>query len=318
MSTSSASYGWDPYDWEAHGVKMLRLRYDVALVPVPDSSGGDGGLDAFTTTGVGWQCYAPENEPLAPKKRYELQRSKITADLNKLQTNTERVQKLLGHVILREWVLLTPKHESADLIAHCSNKTIELRKASLPFLAPDFNVLVQDLADFDVEHRTLQNVNALPNGLHKPFKYPDLTADGQPFESATGPLIDVMDDKLMHVVSDDAKRATLRAEYLRAKVAGDDKLAHFDDLMPEVAEDLRGVIDAAKRRVRMAQTMDTFTHTHLRTVEADLSHHLKTLIPELSTGAVEQLAQGAITQWLQECSMRFDDPLSTQDGERDD
>lgn len=306
--SATPTYAWDPYEWELYGVKLLRQRYGVTLIPVPDKSGGDGGLDAFTSSGIGWQCYAPENEPLPPKKRYEVQRGKITADLKKLVEKAERVQKLLGPVVLSEWVLLTPKHESAELVNHCSNKTIEMRKEDLTFLSSDFSVHVQDLTDFAIEHRLLQGAHVLPNGLHKALKYADLADDGQPFENAAGPLIETMDGKLERVVANHKKRAVLRAEYLRAKVAGDDKLAHFDDSMPDVAEELRDVMAAAKRRVRMAQTLSTFTHTHLGTVQEDLSKNLTAVIPELSPGAVEQLAQGAIAQWLQECSMRFDDP----------
>lgn len=314
-------YAWDSYEWELYGVKLLRQRYGVTLTPVPDASGGDGGLDAFTSDGIAWQCYAPENEPLALKKRYELQRNKVTTDLKKLVDNAKRVQELLGAVVLTEWVLLTPKHESSDLVAHCSAKTKEMREHNLPFLSQDFHVHVQDLTDFIVEHRILQAVHLLPGGLHKALKFPELDHDGQPFEKATGPLIEVMDGKLKAVVSNDASRGFLRGEYLKAKVTGDDKLAHFDDSMPDVAEELREVIAKAKRRVEMAQALTTFTHTQLGTVEADLAADIRELIPELSTGAITQIAQGAITQWMQECSMRFDDPYeanSTEAVEDDD
>lgn len=306
--SAGAAFSWDPYEWESYGVKLLRHRYGVGLVPVPDGSGGDGGLDAYTKTGIGWQCYAPENEPLSPKKRFEAQRGKITTDLKKLVTNQERVKKLLGPVILTEWVLLTPKHESADLVAHCAAKSKEMREKELPFLSADFTVHVHDLTDFAAEHRLLQGALVLPGGLHKALKFPDADENGEPFENAKGGLIDVMDEKLKAVVPDDADRAVLRGEYLRAKVTGDDKLANFEDSMPDVAEQLREVIAAAKRRVRMEQAKGPFNVTHLGAVQADLESHLKGLIPELSLGAVEQLSQGAITQWLQECSMRFGSP----------
>ncbi len=74
-----AAFSWDPDEWETHAVAMLCHHFGVdKVVPVPDDDQGDRGLDAFTVDGIGYQCYAPEGEPLAPSKRAVLQKGKIT------------------------------------------------------------------------------------------------------------------------------------------------------------------------------------------------------------------------------------------------
>lgn len=294
---------------------LLRQRYGVKLVPIPDRSGGDGGLDAYTTDGIGWQCYAPENEPLTPKARYEAQRGKVTSDLKKLWNNADRVRELLGSTVLTEWVLLTPKHESADLVAHCATKSAEVVAKGLDFIHPGFRVLVQDLTDFELESRLVQSHRILPNSLHKPAVLREVDLTGVPFSEATGPLIQVMDEKLKMVIKADKRRAVYRGGLLRAKIAGDDQLARFDDYLPDVASELRGVIANAKRRMEMDQALEDFTARHLRSVQNDVAQHIKHVIPEMDVDAVEFLSQASITQWLQECSMTFE---SEVDGDGDE
>lgn len=51
---------WESRAWEDQGVGILVQHFGVdCVVRVPDDGGGDAGLDANTTTGMGYQCYAP-------------------------------------------------------------------------------------------------------------------------------------------------------------------------------------------------------------------------------------------------------------------
>jgi len=300
-------HSWDPDAWEAFGMLLLRQRYGVGLVPVPDKSGGDGGLDAFTPSGVAWQCYAPENEPLKPIQRYVLQRGKITTDLGKLKKYKERVAELLGSVVLTEWVLLTPKNESADLVAHCATKTGEVLAWGLDFIAPTFRVYVQTLDDFAVESKIVQAVGYLPHGLHRSAELPEFDESGTPFSSTMGPNIEVMDGKLKAVMPNDSARAEYRGEMLKSQIAGEDHLAKFEDHLPDVAAELRAEVALAKRRMLMDQATGSVEHRqHLLSVEADIIQRVTSVVPELRGSAAEIIAQAAITRWLQECTMSFD------------
>lgn len=291
---------------------LLRQRYGTSLTPVPDKSGGDGGLEAFTSSGVAWQCYAPENEPLKPKVRYQLQRGKVTTDLKKLKDYSDRVQELLGSVVLTDWVLLTPKHESADLVAHCSSKTTEVRGWGLGFIDPDFRVSVQTHKDFAYETALVQSVGLVPGDIFKGVSLPLETPDGLPFSAVSGPLIEVMDAKLANVMSNDLNRALFRSEYLKAQIAGEDHLGRLDDQVPDVAAAIRGELESAKRKMVLRQALGTGDHgDRLVSVEEDIISRINDAVPTpMPTSATEVIAQATIARWLQECTMSFDAEVS--------
>lgn len=300
------SSGWDPYEWEEHCRTLLRLRYGIDFVPVPDKTGGDGGLDGFVRRkAIAWQFYAPEGEPLAPLKRYERQRDKITADLQKLIKYKDRVQEILGDLIVRDWVLLTPTHESANLIPHCNNKTKEARGWQLPFLSFDFNVSVQDLTDFRSEHIASQESGLLPASLRKPLELPDSMADGSLFSNATGTRIDVMDNKLAKILSDPNSRAFFRGELLKSKYARDDLLDRYDTRVPDVAHRIRHEINQAKRAMLMAQTYRTEGSNHLQSVKDDISRRVSDAATGMPYTQTSHIADGTVCDWLEECSMDF-------------
>jgi len=297
---------WESTEWENFSIQILRQKYGNALIPVPDKSGGDGGLDAYVRTGCAWQMYASENEPLKPKVRYELQRSKITTDLGKLRRYKERVSQLLGETILSEWILMVPCHESSDLIVHCNNKAADVRGWGLPFIANDFSVSVHTLADYPIEHRALQAAAVLPGDLSTSVEPPTLDEGGMPFSQAQGPLIEVMDGKLSKVISDAKKRSYYRGEILGSKVAGDDLMARYDDRVPDVADSVRHEIKLAKRNMLMSQAMPSAPHTHLNAIRADLEGRIRDVVPDMKTSNAEVLADAHIVAWLQECSMDFE------------
>lgn len=146
---------WDSDEWERHAIAMLCHHFGVdKVVPVPDDDQGDRGLDAFTVDGIGYQCYAPEGEPLAPSKRAALQKGKITADLRKLKDNEDKLLPILGEVKLHTWVLLSPEHKSAAVIEHCNIKAAEVLAWGLEFIVPGFNLRSRSTALRPIARRT--------------------------------------------------------------------------------------------------------------------------------------------------------------------
>lgn len=299
--------GWEPDSWADHCHQLLRQRYGEDVIPVPDHSGGDGGLDAFTTSGTAWQFYCCENEPLKPQQRYALQRGKITTDLKKLDTYRNRVQALLGSISLRHWILLTPKHESADLVAHCATKSAEVAGWGLPFISEPFHVSVQSETDFEVESKTLQQAGLTPDDLLTAIRMPDSMGDGVAFADADGPLIKVMDDKLKVVIPDGDRRATYRGGLLAAQIAGEDRLEAFKTHVPDIAEELQAEFELAKHSMIMAQALGSESGEAVRLVatQLDLASRIKTKIPQISESSAEMIASAIITRWLQNCSMKF-------------
>lgn len=298
--------GWESYEWEEHCRTLLRLRYGVDFVPVPDKTGGDGGLDGFVRReAVAWQFYAPEGEPLTPSKRYGRQRDKITTDLQKMVKYKDRVKNILGDVILRDWVLLTPTHESADLIPHCNGKSKDARGWGLSFLSPDLNVSVQDLTDFRAEHLMSQDSGLLPAGLRAPFELPELIAEGPLFSTATGARIDVMNDKLAKVLPDLNARSYYRGELLRSKYARDDLLDRYDTRVPDVAHRIRYEIGQAKRSMLMNQALGVQGASHLQAIQSDISNRVNDAAAGMPYTQKTHIAEGTVCEWLEECSMDF-------------
>lgn len=300
------SSGWDSYEWEEHCRTLLRQRYGVNFVPVPDKTGGDGGLDGFVRReAVAWQFYAPEGEPLTPNKRYGSQRDKITRDLQKLVKYKDRVKEILGDLVLQDWILLTPVHESADLISHCNTKAKDARGWGLPFLSPDLNVSVQDLSDFRAEHTLAQEHGLLPASLRAPLELPEVTSDGSFFRNATGIRIDVMDRKLAKILPEPSTRAWYRGELLKSKYARDDLLDRYDTRVPDVAHRIRFEIGQAKRAMLMSQAHGIQGSNHLQSVKDDVSHRVKDAASGIPHTQTVHIAEGTVCDWLEECSMDF-------------
>jgi hypothetical protein len=296
---------WDPTEWEIYSTQILRHRYGIELIPVPDKSGGDGGLDAYVRSGYAWQMYACENEPLQPRIRYDLQRGKITKDVGKLQKYSGRVSDILGNTVLTDWILMTPYHESSDLIVHCNNKAAEVRQWGLPFISDQFHISVHTLDDYPIEHRALQTAGVLPGELHTAARPPEFDTAGVLFSQATSPLISRMDGKLSAVVPNPATRGYLRGEMLSSKIAGDDLLARYDEMVPDIAAVMRHEIALAKRRMLMSQARGIELNTHIDTVRADIIERLQDVVDNLTKSNAEFAAEAYVVAWLQECSMDF-------------
>ncbi|GAA3804039.1 hypothetical protein [Cellulomonas soli] len=308
-----STQGWGSDEWEEHSRRLLRLRYGIDFVPVPDKSGGDGGLDGFVRReAIAWQFYAPEGEPLQPSTRYARQRDKITTDVKKLKRYSSRVEELLGETILRDWVLLTPVHESSDLISHCNAITKLARSWDLPFLAQGFNVSVQDLDDLALEHKLAQASGLLPEGLRGPIDIPELTRDGGLFSQASGPRIGVMDGKLKKIISSDEDRAYFRGELLKSKFATADLLDRYDTRVPDIAQSIRFEIGQAKRGMLMSQTLSSRDSAHLGKVQEDVRSRIVDVAPGMPYATSHLVAEGTVCEWLEECSMDFSPPETTE------
>src|SRR5262245_25188814 len=95
-------------EWQDLCLRVLHEHHGAGeLIEVPDDDRGDGGLEAFSLDGCAYQCYAPENEPLSAKLRYEKQRDKMTKDVGKFIGNAAKIEALVPEgVKIRRWILL--------------------------------------------------------------------------------------------------------------------------------------------------------------------------------------------------------------------
>jgi len=136
-------------DWEPFCEKMLRQHYGARYFwKVPDEDGGDLGLEFYTVKGTIYQCYYPD--PGIEMKEYKKRiQKKINDDLKKLKDNESEISKLLGGVIINQWVLLTPENKSKDFISYCHKKKNEVIAKNVSYINnKDFVVKIETAESF--------------------------------------------------------------------------------------------------------------------------------------------------------------------------
>jgi hypothetical protein len=306
MMAVVAVESWDPVEWEVHGIAMITHHFGVdQVVPVPDDDGGDRGLDAFTVKGIGYQCYAPEGEPLAPSKRASLQKGKITTDLKKLLENSDKLQALLGSVELHTWVLLSPEHKSASVIEHCNIKAKEVLGWNLPFVAPDFRVLIHSTATYLKAHAFIMQTEAFSGDLQRPPE----PVPGADFGAVTGPLIDVMNTKLRKIprLREEAIRRKHRANLLEGHLGGGALLDRIRDRAPDLAAHFDAMMEAARRDMIFTAAGDFAVAEFYIDLRKRLVERFSAdLLPVVNA---EFLADKCITDWLQQCPLDFEEAV---------
>jgi hypothetical protein len=136
--------------WEAMCQIIFKRKYMHVSYQTVKASPGDFGIEGFTKDGQAFQCYCPEVN-LDNKKLYEQQRDKITADINKLNTNKKELLEILDGIKIKKWILVTPRFSHHDLTIHCNAKKNLVKSWGLPFIDSDFEVLVQEADDYAFE-----------------------------------------------------------------------------------------------------------------------------------------------------------------------
>lgn len=152
-------YGvFDGKSWEELCQKCFKQKYGEEGYQEIKASPGDFGLEGFTRTGKAFQCYCPD-EDYTMEELYKKQRIKITKDLNKLKKYEEDITKRLSNVIINTWYFVTPIINHNNILAHCSNKIIEVRSWNIPFLSKDFDIQVRDADFYATEITSIQIIN---------------------------------------------------------------------------------------------------------------------------------------------------------------
>jgi hypothetical protein len=146
---------WGGAEWQEHVNLLLKRHYGPGqYVEVPDTDGGDCGLEGYSRDGCLYQCFAAE-EPCPNDVLNKRQRNKMARDLKKFVTNAHKLGLILGDVKIRRWILMVPHFESRHLIEYAVERTNEIRAMNLPYATADFHVHVETASTFAVEEREL-------------------------------------------------------------------------------------------------------------------------------------------------------------------
>src|SRR5678815_4735884 len=96
---------WSGDEWQERVCLWLSIRHREDWVSVPDSHGGDFGIEGFTRSGLAYQCYAAHGLPNVADL-YEKQRRKMTADIKKFCENCDELKKIFGTTKIKRWILV--------------------------------------------------------------------------------------------------------------------------------------------------------------------------------------------------------------------
>jgi hypothetical protein len=154
---------WEAKEWESYVNDLLRLKHGTEnYIPIPDSDGGDGGIEGYSLNGNAYQSYCPD-EYCRPAELAEKQIKKIRTDIFKFINNESKLKKLLGNTKIKRWVLMVPRHQSKELVAYATKKTAEVVSKNLSYVdSSGFHILIWSLDEFKAEQ-----VELISKGLHK-------------------------------------------------------------------------------------------------------------------------------------------------------
>lgn len=107
---------------------------------------------------------------------------------------------LFGSVQMSRWVLVVPLHDSGQVNAHVTAKTAEVKALGLPYVALNFEVMIQDIESFDSKSRAVRAI------LRQSIPFPTQPASTQEIEQrseASENLVITLRNKLGKRVGDD-------------------------------------------------------------------------------------------------------------------
>jgi hypothetical protein len=289
-------FNLDGTGWERLCLRMLRGHYQADLIEVPAKVGGDKGLDAFTRSGIAYQCYAPE-EPLSAEQRYLKLRDKMTGDIGKFIDNLSEISTLLGPVKISTWVLLTPQADDRRLVAHAmSTLTPRLREAALPYCTDDITAVVHTHQDYAGAYVSLVEQRMAELVLPQPGP-PD-------FNAVESDDVATMRAKLEKV--EGLEVAAFLQLLLGYFLAGRDHRAHIADHFTELDADLNERLLALERRLEVEYRLTGEAPQRvLAQVIAEAEERVKETLPSLRETQRQALVYAQVAEWLMRCPLDF-------------
>ncbi|TDR39634.1 hypothetical protein DFR29_11522 [Tahibacter aquaticus] len=295
---------WDPNDWEEHVYSLLSDRHGALNVsPVPARDKGDWGIDYYSLSDKAvYQCYAVQ-EPCMVSDRASKQVSKITGDLGKFCHKKTELAKLFGSVQINRWALVVPLHDSASVNTHLTKKTADVLAAKLPYVASDFQALIQCPKSFASSSVRALELRRLSNLI--------IAQDATQLERTTwaenaSPLVEDLRKKLAKRIQSSSSPDQDTDKAIGWFLNGQNLLQILRSRAPSIHD---RVLSAISRRLDLLElagpSSSGSAETALRTEFEGLKAELKREAPHLSDANVHTIAMGALAEWLMRCPLDF-------------
>lgn len=203
---------------------------------------------------------------------------------------------------MKRWILVVPKHDSADVVKHALKKTKEVIDKDLPHVdSGDFQVLVQDRASFSedawirgtsrahllggpVPQATAEEVNAMRQG--------DSSIE-QNLRTKLG--VRLLDIEALDEAVNEALTAFLEAENVGKSLR---------NLAPDAWEEAARLKQERLKRLKIGARGDGGDRLDFEL--NDLKSKIIQAVPNIDPSWAEKISLGAVSEWLMRCPLRLD------------
>lgn len=299
--------------WEDLCVRCYRLKYQTQnYTAIPAVHGGDAGIEGFTCNGIVHQCYCPERE-YDDKELYEHQRNKLTADIEKLMNNRDRLKKL-GVPPIVEWHFNIPEYRDSRILAHAQIKQEEVLAAKkkspslFDYISDNFKIYVKVAEDFTPEISRIIRTNLTDMKLNLAIQHQD-TTDWSKCDSQKVANIRRKVGAVMRVSDDNPDLNEVVGIYIGFYISGMEIMNNLQLHFPEIYEDLYQLEQSYKREVSLKTRMHTNRQLNQNLFNDILNEFQskleKDFSPMLTQASIVELKQDLVASWLADCSMEF-------------
>ena len=299
--------------WEDLCVRCYRIRYQKDnYTAIPATQGGDAGIEGFTNKGVVHQCYCPERA-YSDNELYDHQRNKLTADIEKLKKNANRL-RVLGVPPVVEWHFNIPEYKDARIITHAESKRQEVIKAKkdkpsdYAHIADDFQIVIKTAEDFTPEISRIIRTSLSDMRLNVAIEHssePNWSkCDSEKVANIRRKIKAVMlvDD------TDEAFNEVVEI-YVGCYISGLEIMNNLRVNFPEIYEDIIRLEQSYKREVSIKTRLNTNKSMNSTLFDNILSEFHSKLERDFShtftEASIGELKQDLIASWLADCSMEF-------------
>ncbi len=299
--------------WEDICVQCYLSKYqDCNYTHIPAISGGDAGIEGYTTTGIVHQCYYPGRN-YSDNELYEALRKKLSADISKLLKNGDRLAEL-GVPQIREWHFNIPEYRDSRILVHATKKQKEVLKkkqenpAKYAYIHDDFRIIIKTADHFKVEISRIIRTSAKYNlnlaiDFSAPTKWED--CDSQKVHNIRRKI-----KAVMHIADDNNPRVNqvVRA-YTDYYIRGLENMTKLRTHFPEIYADLYNLEQSYKNQVSITTTMNTDQTMNQSLFTSILSEFEQKLEKDFSgsfnQATIGEIKQDLVASWLADCSMEF-------------
>lgn len=293
----------DPKSWENYFKDILRRFYGPSnMKDIPDSYGGDFGIECYSFSGHVFQCYLPEQFS-DKEKLTKAQKNKIRNDIHKLTVkNTSEFTKLFEGMAVSRWILATPEYCDSDVALYCSAKSVKVRKLGLPYISDDFQILLQTEGDYKSEVRALrQDIYQLS------LEFSDVDGDeAGNWINQNLMFLEKMDLKLPKVV-DQGKVGQMKAFLVQKYLEFQNLLDYLKAEWPDIYIKISTSINNRRSYLESRFLTDSSNQPSgvIKSEIEKLKEDIIREIPTLKTTDLELITWGVIADWLIRCPLDF-------------